>query len=378
MLGVELQEVRKSNFGWSPVYASENLGVMSVAFMLGDRNDAIIWRGPRKNGLIKQFLTDVEWGELDFLIVDAPPGTSDEHISIAQDLTKAQVDGAVIVTTPQEMALLDVRKEITFCHKVGVPVLGVVENMAGFVCPGCHLSSDIFPAAIGSGGALKMSAEMKASFLGSIPLDPNLLQACESGVCFVETYPNSTAVQPFMKVVQKLLTATPYLTETSTAHVASASTTPVAATPAAAAAAASTAASATSVPAAASASPYSLALVCYADQKPSGIALLLAVDDTEVLSEQLDMSPDMAIGPALLEHESNAGGCFFSLHKRTFAVQGRSCTFHAVPAAIAKAFDPARMQRNAMAAGAVNIHLRKAIMSTLALKEIRAVNMDTA
>jgi Mrp family chromosome partitioning ATPase len=199
MTGVEFEEVRKSNFGWSPVYASENLGVMSVAFMLTDRNDAIIWRGPRKNGLIKQFLTDVEWGQLDFLIVDAPPGTSDEHISIAQYTAEANIDGAVIVTTPQEMALLDVRKEVTFCSKVGLNILGVVENMAGFICPCCSTKSDIFPAA--SGGAAKMCVDMKVPFFGSIPLDPNLLQACEDGKAFVETYPNSAAVKPLMDVV---------------------------------------------------------------------------------------------------------------------------------------------------------------------------------
>jgi Mrp family chromosome partitioning ATPase len=118
-MGVEDEEVRKSNFGWSPVYADDNLGVMSVGFMLSNKDDAIIWRGPRKNGLIKQFLSDVYWGAIDFLIVDAPPGTSDEHISLAQYLKTTPVDGAIIVTTPQEVSLLDVRKEISFCKKVG-------------------------------------------------------------------------------------------------------------------------------------------------------------------------------------------------------------------------------------------------------------------
>jgi len=107
----------------------------------------------KKDGLIKQFLTEVYWGELDFLIVDAPPGTSDEHISIAQYLKNSAIDGAVIVTTPQEIALLDVRKEITFCKKVNIPIIGVIENMAGFVCPCCQTKSDLFPAV--SGGAKK-------------------------------------------------------------------------------------------------------------------------------------------------------------------------------------------------------------------------------
>lgn len=141
MFNVESDEVRKSSFGWSPVYASENIAVMSIGFMLENRNAAVVWRGPRKNGLIKQFLTDVYWGELDFLLIDTPPGTSDEHISIAQYLKSVEIDGAVIVTTPQEVALLDVRKEITFCNKVGIPILGVVENMSGFICPCCDVST---------------------------------------------------------------------------------------------------------------------------------------------------------------------------------------------------------------------------------------------
>eukprot|EP00456_Euglypha_rotunda_P005623 TRINITY_DN10950_c0_g1_i1.p1 TRINITY_DN10950_c0_g1~~TRINITY_DN10950_c0_g1_i1.p1 ORF type:complete len:172 (+),score=20.30 TRINITY_DN10950_c0_g1_i1:142-657(+) len=149
MTGVEHEEVRRSAFGWSPVYATENLAVMSVAFMLASKTDAIIWRGPRKTELIKQFLTDVYWDKLDFLIIDAPPGTSDEHITIAQFLKTAKVDGAIIVTTPQEVSLLDVRKEITFCSKTGIPILGVVENMAGFVCPCCKTQTDIFPAVTG-------------------------------------------------------------------------------------------------------------------------------------------------------------------------------------------------------------------------------------
>ncbi|GBG90258.1 hypothetical protein CBR_g50436 [Chara braunii] len=131
MLGLEGEEIHQSNLGWSPVYVDDNLGVMSIGFMLPDPNEAVVWRGPRKNGLIKQFLRDVNWGDLDYLVVDAPPGTSDEHISIVQYLKATHVDGAIIVTTPQEVSLIDVRKEINFCKKVGIPVIGVVENMSG-------------------------------------------------------------------------------------------------------------------------------------------------------------------------------------------------------------------------------------------------------
>lgn len=218
MCGVENQEVRKSNFGWSPVYASPNLAVMSIAFMLTSRNDAIIWRGPRKNGLIKQFLSDVDWGSLDFLLVDAPPGTSDEHLSIVQYLLgSGGVDGAIMVTTPQEVSLLDVRKEISFCKKTHVKVLGVVENMSGYVCPCCSHKSHIFPAV--TGGAAKMSEEMNVQFFGAIPLDPTLLQSCEEGACFVQKYHQSPAAQPLLDVVAKVLEASPEIKSTFTSHI---------------------------------------------------------------------------------------------------------------------------------------------------------------
>jgi Mrp family chromosome partitioning ATPase len=119
MLGLVGHEVHQSASGWSPVYVEENLGVMSIGFMLPSKDDAVIWRGPRKNGLIKQFLTDVVWNELDYLIIDTPPGTSDEHISIVQHLKSTKIDGAVVITTPQEVSMDDVRKELNFCKKTG-------------------------------------------------------------------------------------------------------------------------------------------------------------------------------------------------------------------------------------------------------------------
>ncbi|KAJ6399840.1 hypothetical protein OIU84_015491 [Salix udensis] len=133
MLDLEGQEIHQSNLGWSPLsMLSQTLGVMSIGFMLRTRMKLVIWRGPpRKNGFIKQFLKDVYWGELDFLVVDAPPGTSDEHILIVQYLQATRIDGAIIVTTPQQVSLIDVRKEVSFCKKVRVEVLGVVENMSG-------------------------------------------------------------------------------------------------------------------------------------------------------------------------------------------------------------------------------------------------------
>ena len=136
----------------------DNLAVMSIGFLLPDPDAAVIWRGPKKNGMIKQFLKDVYWDHLDYLLVDTPPGTSDEHLSITSYLNETGVDGAIIVTTPQEVALLDVRKEITFCRRVGVKILGVVENMAGFICPNCKGESQIFAPT--TGGAEAMAKEM--------------------------------------------------------------------------------------------------------------------------------------------------------------------------------------------------------------------------
>jgi Mrp family chromosome partitioning ATPase len=131
MMGLEGCKIHQDNSGWSPIYCEENLGVMSVGFLLPDTDTPIIWRGIRKNSLIKKFLTNVSWGSLDYLVVDAPAGTSDEHVSVVQMLnaTNDTTVGAVIVTTPQEISIQDVRKEINFCKKVGLPIIGVVENM---------------------------------------------------------------------------------------------------------------------------------------------------------------------------------------------------------------------------------------------------------
>ncbi|KAL2049820.1 hypothetical protein ABVK25_009915 [Lepraria finkii] len=204
MMGVEAETIHVSNVGWSPVWVSDNLGVMSVQFMLPSRDDAVIWRGPKKNGLIKQFLKDVEWGELDYLLVDTPPGTSDEHLSVNSYLKESGVDGAVVVTTPQEVSLLDVRKEIDFCRKAGIKVLGIVENMSGFVCPSCKHQNRIFKAT--TGGARKLAKETGIPFLGAVPLDPRIGMACDYGESFFDNFPDSpayTALQGVVKRVQE-------------------------------------------------------------------------------------------------------------------------------------------------------------------------------
>ncbi|CAJ1076418.1 cytosolic Fe-S cluster assembly factor NUBP1 [Xyrichtys novacula] len=183
-------------------YVEENLAVMSIGFLLGSPDDAVIWRGPKKNGMIKQFLRDVDWGDLDFLIVDTPPGTSDEHLSIVQYLSSTHVDGAVIITTPQEVSLQDVRKEIRFCQKVKLPIIGVVENMSGFVCPKCKNTSQIFPPT--SGGAEKMCQDLNLRLLGKVPLDPRIAQSCDEGRSFLSEVPDSPAAQVYLRIVQSI------------------------------------------------------------------------------------------------------------------------------------------------------------------------------
>ncbi|KAF4549154.1 Cytosolic Fe-S cluster assembly factor NBP35 [Elsinoe fawcettii] len=202
MFGVEEETIHVSSTGWSPVWVNENLGVMSIQFMLPNRDDAVIWRGPKKNGLIKQFLKDVEWGELDYLIVDTPPGTSDEHLSVNSFLKESGVDGAVLVTTPQEVSLQDVRKEIDFCRKADIKILGIVENMSGFVCPKCTHQSEIFRAT--TGGAAALAKESGIPFLGKVPLDPRIGMSCDFGESYLDAFPDSPACRAIKHVVRRV------------------------------------------------------------------------------------------------------------------------------------------------------------------------------
>jgi Mrp family chromosome partitioning ATPase len=202
ILGLEGEQIHQSNAGWQPVFYEENLCVMSIGFLLENPDDAVIWRGPKKNGIIKQFLRDVDWGELDYLVIDTPPGTSDEHLSITQYLKETNPDGAVVVTTPQEVALADVRKELNFCTKVGLPVIGVVENMSVFVCPKCNTQTKIFPPSTGGGAA--MAQKMGVPFLGSVPLDPRLARACDEGSCYLTQFPDAPGVQALLAIVDRV------------------------------------------------------------------------------------------------------------------------------------------------------------------------------
>ena len=146
MLNLMDKEMHQCDTGWLPVFTddSQSLAVMSIGFLLNKDDEAVVWRGPKKNAMIKQFLTDVTWQDRDILIIDTPPGTSDEHITVMESLRTVKVDGAVLVTTPQAVAVGDVRREVTFCKKAKLKILGIIENMSGFVCPNCNDCTNIF------------------------------------------------------------------------------------------------------------------------------------------------------------------------------------------------------------------------------------------
>ena len=175
------------------------LNVMSIAFLLPKRDDAIIWRGPRKFGVIKQFLMNVEWGELDYLVVDAPPGTGDEPMAVAELIEKA--DGAVVVTTPQQVAVQDVRRCVAFCREVDLPVIGVVENMSGFACPKCGEVVPIF----GADGGRTMAQEMNVPYLGAIPIEPEVVVTGDAGRPIVEANPQSETAKAISRIAGALL-----------------------------------------------------------------------------------------------------------------------------------------------------------------------------
>ncbi|SCU84201.1 LAFA_0D08746g1_1 [Lachancea sp. 'fantastica'] len=208
MFGLEGHSIFQSNNGWMPVSKYEEgngvLKVMSLGFLLNDRGNSVVWRGPKKTAMIKQFIKDVVWGELDYLLIDTPPGTSDEHISIAEELRWANPDGAIIVTTPQTVATADVKKEINFCRKVNFDILGIVENMSGFVCPHCAECTNIFS----KGGGQKLSEELKIPFLGNVPIDPTFVELIENqkseGMNLVELYRGQSLFPVFKDIITSI------------------------------------------------------------------------------------------------------------------------------------------------------------------------------
>lgn len=201
LLGIENRTLQGNEERIMPVNYSEYLKVMSIGFMLNNSDDAVIWRGPLKYSIIKQFLKDVEWGNLDYLVVDSPPGTGDEPLSICQLIENPK--NAIIVTTPQDVALTDVRKSVTFCRKLNLPILGVVENMSGFVCPHCGKTTDIFK----TGGGSRMANDMGLTFLGSIPLEAQITENGDSGKPFAGKSSGSISQQNFSQIVEKIIAA---------------------------------------------------------------------------------------------------------------------------------------------------------------------------
>jgi len=182
-----------------PILYNDTLKVISIGFLIQDENAALIWRGPMKHNVIKQFVSEVSWGDLDYLIVDCPPGTGDEPLSIVQLLGKA--DGAVVVTTPQQLAVADVKKCITFCRQLNLSVLGIIENMSGFVCPHCNQRTDIFK---GDGGR-QMATDFNVPFLGSIPMDAHMVPAADLGRPFIYYNNQSPTAQALNNAFEPLL-----------------------------------------------------------------------------------------------------------------------------------------------------------------------------
>lgn len=176
MLGLDGQSIRQSTDGWVPVYAdaSQRLAVMSVGFLLRSNNDSVVWRGPKKNAMIKQFLGDVRWGALDYLVIDTPPGTSDEHISLMEYLHHF-APKAVLVTTPQAISLADNVRTLDFCKKTALPLIGLIENMSGYVCPHCAECTNVW----GKGGGEALANREGLEFLGRIPIDPRLVRVLD-------------------------------------------------------------------------------------------------------------------------------------------------------------------------------------------------------
>lgn len=178
-----------------PLVYSDNVKVVSLEYMMKDRDEAIIWRGPLKIQAIRQFVADMDWGELDYLIVDAPPGTGDEPLSVAQTIPGVQ---AVVVTTPQSVALADVRKSINFCKTLEMPIAGVVENMSGFICPHCEETVDIFS----SGGGEQTARDFDLPFLGRVPMDPRVVVAGDTGKPYLSSDEDTPATKAFSAVVE--------------------------------------------------------------------------------------------------------------------------------------------------------------------------------
>ncbi|RKX61585.1 MAG: ATP-binding protein [Thermodesulfobacteriota bacterium] len=202
MLGArDLRLSRKPDGKIGAIKYSPNLKFLSIEPLLPSEDSAVIWRGPLKHSAIRQFIGDIDWGELDYLIIDAPPGTGDEPLTVAKTIPDAYV---VIVTTPQEVSLIDVKKSIRFCQKTKMRILGIVENMSGFICPHCGKPIDLFK----KGGGEKLAQELGLRFLGRIPIDPRVVDTGDTGRPFIAAYPESPTAKAFEELIRKIISAT--------------------------------------------------------------------------------------------------------------------------------------------------------------------------
>jgi Mrp family chromosome partitioning ATPase len=198
MLGIESRTIEVTESGIEPVKVAANLVAVSMALIGSDPQQAVIWRGPAKAAAIRQFLSDVNWGALDYLIIDSPPGTGDEPLCACQAIP--DIDGVVIVTTPQDVAILDAVKSIRFARAIGVPVVGVIENMSGMICPHCKAEIPIFK----KGGAEKIARESAITFLGRVMFDPETVELGDQGKPFVSFSANPLHSQAFEAIVEKI------------------------------------------------------------------------------------------------------------------------------------------------------------------------------
>ena len=198
ILGLTGQKLQVGPDDVFPVSGPLGIKVVSMDFLLPDAEAPVIWRGPLKMTAIRQFLSDIVWGDLDVLLIDLPPGTGDEPLSVAQLLP--EMDGVVIVTIPSELSQIVVRKAVTFTKRLGMPIIGVVENMSGFVCPHCGTKTDIFQ----SGGGHRIAEELNIPFLGSIPIDQKISEDSDKGVSFIIEHSDSASSKVFMEIVDKV------------------------------------------------------------------------------------------------------------------------------------------------------------------------------
>jgi len=198
MLGIEDQRLMGSGKEWEPVSMFPNFKIVSLALFGHEPDQPFIWRGPMKIGVIKQFLADVNWGELDYLVIDAPPGTGDEPLSVCQLIE--ELNTAVIVTTPQDVAILDSRKSVLFAKQLKIPFIGIVENMSGFVCPHCEKEINLF----GMGGGEKAAQELKVSFLGRIPIESEIVTSGDSARPFIHFQRDTKTANILNNIIEKL------------------------------------------------------------------------------------------------------------------------------------------------------------------------------